>query len=1101
MKFSETLTRGEQAVADNPKNPTADGPTGAKGAGEIPADPSIENDLNLARARVEFFFNALEHSSQPFASRTTDGRLLMVNRAFAKLTGYTDEELRSATGLKRLTPPEWIDRENRILEKLKETGEPQVLEKEYIRKDGSRVPVELRIHLATSAEGETVYYAFVTDISKRRTVQQELAGMRSRELAYLENLPVGVWFVGPTGEIEYGNEAGRRIWAGERKVPINRYAEYKGWRHATGEPVKAEEWAATRAFQKGETTLNEEIDIECFDGTRKTILNSAVPVRDEVGQIIGAVIFNQDISERKGLELDQAFLFGISETIREAASAEALMEKVVGSVGRHLDVSRCIFIEIDNRDETALIHRDFHREGQPSIAGRIPLAQFSPGSIDILKNGQVLVNDDIKNNPRTARYYEAGYKALGMEAFVGVPLMRESKWVAGLAVVQDAARHWTAAELNLLESVAERVWLAVERLRSEASSRASEERFRLALSSGAVTVYEQDAELRYLWVYPATPYSPDVVGKTDTELDPSPEAEYRESLKRMVLESGEPMRREVTATVFGRRHYYDLLIEPRFDDVGTVVGVGGTALEITERKRAEEALRSSEEKFSRAFQASPDGVVISRVNDGLIHEANESFLAMIGLPREEVIGRRPSELEIYPDPEMREQSAEVIRAEGRLRDRESVIRKRTGETIHTLCSAEMIDIDGQPHALSIIRDVTEQKKAAAEKQRLLTEAQAANRAKDEFLAVLSHELRTPLNSMKGWLSLLRDGMLDEAEAPRALEVVARGVETQQALIEDILDISRIISGKLALARERVTFVSVVSACVEAARPAAEAKGLELKAHYDTADEVEGDPFRLQQVVNNILSNAIKFTPDGGRIEVELERRDGRLALMITDTGVGISPEFLPRIFDRFHQADSSSRRKHGGLGLGLSIARYLVELHGGSIAAYSPGEGRGSTFVLDLPSAEAHIEATIRRPHAADDDGTGYDLLEGVKLLIVEDDFDSAEMLRVLLTKYGAEVTCMASAPEGLTTLSESKFDLLISDLGLAEMDGYDLIKAVRSELKIAPETLPAIALSGYASLTDRERSLEQGFQLHLAKPVDVDTLPTTIISLVRQNA
>jgi signal transduction histidine kinase/DNA-binding response OmpR family regulator len=389
---------------------------------------------------------------------------------------------------------------------------------------------------------------------------------------------------------------------------------------------------------------------------------------------------------------------------------------------------------------------------------------------------------------------------------------------------------------------------------------------------------------------------------------------------------------------------------------------------------------------------------------------------------------------------------------------------------------------------------------------LNSEAREANRLKDEFLATLSHELRTPLTAMLGWTQLLRMGKLDEQETARGLDVIERNVQAQAKLIDDLLDVSRIITGKLKLSVRPLTLAAVIQTAIEVVRPAADAKGVEFVVLLDEpAGQTHGDPDRLQQVVWNLLVNAVKFSSPGGAVRVALSRTESRLQLEVSDNGEGIAPDFLPHIFDRFRQADSSSRRSHGGLGLGLAIVRHVVELHGGSVRAHSDGPGRGATFVVELPMAAVQAEGHELRPSVLPPRQTASlvadDCLAGIRVLVVDDEPDGRETIAKLLTVYGAEITTACSAREALAGLRNAPPDVLISDIGMPDEDGYDLIREVRRLPAAQGGHVPALALTAFAREEDRVRALAAGFQLHAAKPIEPTELVASVARLARRPA
>jgi len=418
--------------------------------------------------------------------------------------------------------------------------------------------------------------------------------------------------------------------------------------------------------------------------------------------------------------------------------------------------------------------------------------------------------------------------------------------------------------------------------------------------------------------------------------------------------------------------------------------------------------------------------------------------------------------------------------------------------------------------LTIIEDVTERVAREADLQaqveartRLLaseklarSEAERANRLKDEFLATISHELRNPLNAILGWAHMLRLGKLNEANIERAVETIYRNAKSQSQLVADLLDVSRIISGKLRLDVRTVDLIYIVNAAIDSIRPAADAKGIRLQTMLDpAAGPISGDADRLQQIVWNLLTNAVKFTPKEGQIQVKVQLIDSHVEIVVSDSGVGISQEFLPYVFDRFRQADVSTTRIHGGLGLGLSIVRQLVDLHGGNVSVKSEGEGKGATFIITLPFVgviSSQKEAESTNPAHGDEIVAfdGLPSLHGVKVLVVDDEADTRELISEVLKECGSEVILSRSVAEALEALEQHHPDILISDLGMPDEDGYSLITKIRA---LPPERggqIPAAALTAYARAEDRMRVLRAGFQFHLPKPVDSAELVTVVASL-----
>lgn len=658
----------------------------------------------------------------------------------------------------------------------------------------------------------------------------------------------------------------------------------------------------------------------------------------------------------------------------------------------------------------------------------------------------------------------------------------------------------------------------------------------------------------------------DVLGKTAFDAFPflkdSGEDKYfRDALagKTAISEN-----RPYTVPETGRAGFFEGHYSPLYGNSGEIVGGLCIIRDITDRRHADDVAQEAHQRLAFHVENTPLAVV-EWDSDFRVSRWSESAERLFGWKADEVLGKHVTDWRfVFAEDE---NSVRQLTNKQRMGvERRGVLRNRNytkdGKILHCEWYNSVLNDDAGKlvSVLSLVLDVTARKLAEEEAARLLVrerearrEAENADRLKDEFLATLSHELRTPLTSVLGWATLIRQGDVDEANYGVAMETIERNARLQARLIDDLLDVSRIITGNLRLELRPIDLAPVVEAARDAVRPAAEAKGIQLQTTFDSqACTIKGDPNRLRQVVWNLLLNAIKFTPRNGRVAADLRCADSSVLLTVSDSGEGIEAEFLPHAFDRFRQAEGSISRRQGGLGLGLAVVRHLVELHGGSVSAESPGKGMGATFTVELPLAAsaginfgsaagsaagsagvspAGTSETVQHQHASQDakrrSGRGADApkinatdatdyagqratklrtdnatqLTGVRVLVVEDDEDARSLIGTMLERSGAVVISASSVTEALQAFDvaspDTPINVLVSDIGMAGEDGYDLVRKVRL---LAPERgglTPAIALTGYASHKDQAQAMAAGYQAHIAKPIEPGELVTAVARLV----
>jgi PAS domain S-box-containing protein len=884
-----------------------------------------------------------------------------------------------------------------------------------------------------------------------------------------------------------------------------------------------------------------------------------LPFKDEQGQIVKWFGTCTDIHDQEVAAHDAQFLAELAEHIRVADDAQTLLADAVRRLGEYLDVPQCYVAAVDEAADLISVVAEYHA-AEPFVAGPYRISSYPSEAVAALRGGQTVRVEDTDTVQRSEGRLAATHAPAGVRAYVLVPALRDGRWVSSLVVATGAPRAWQGREARLLESVGERLWLAGEKLRLDSALRASQADLALALQAGQAGTFTWDIrrdlnvwspELEALYGLPAGAFGGSYQGWAALVV---PE-------DRLVVERGLAAalraRREEYAYEFravlpgGARRWFAGRARFDYDAAGEPLLMRGINIDIHDRKQAElnaQFLLDLDTQINRL--ASPDAIeqaVIDRLGPALElsrcyfgHIDGDDVTVRYEWRRDQHTALGRYQLYDYFPPETLEQlraniATVVADVAADPRTAAKAARHRAlgigafittpvlhqGRWVGTLnivspaarawradeqqllrdVAARVWPLLEQAQAVQALRASEEQLQALyAQEQAARAEAEAASRLKDEFLATVSHELRTPLTTILGYGQLLQSRKRHEPDTLRAVSQIVRSAVVQAQLIEDLLDVSRIVTGKLRLERRLLDLAPIVAAAIETVRPALEAKGVHLTTALDAGVPLtNGDPNRLQQVVWNLLANAVKFTPGGGAVAVRLEQSGGSAVISVSDTGQGIRPDFLPHVFERFRQADGTSTRTHDGLGLGLAIVRHLVELHGGTVTAESPGEGLGATFTVCLPLSAASAEGVPSgQPGASDLGWACPPELDGLRVLLVDDQPEILQMLQEVLETCAAVVRSASSTAAALALLDTWLPDLIVSDIAMPGGDGYALIRALRARPPERGGAIPAVALTAYVRVEDRAQVLASGFQMYVPKPVEPTELLAVIGDLVR---
>jgi PAS domain S-box-containing protein len=859
-----------------------------------------------------------------------------------------------------------------------------------------------------------------------------------------------------------------------------------------------------------------EVVIERPDGSRITVIVNIRPLKDERGDVIGAINCFYDITSRK--QTEEALRQNLEDVTRMQQISTRLLQAGDFSLLLHEILDAAIAITGAHMANIQLLRGDVLRiTAQRGFDA--PFLEFfdavhgeRAACGTALKRSERVVVEDVVNSP-----IFAGTPALdvmvaaGARAVQSTPLVSRSGRVLGMFSThyRHAPERPSERALRLLDILSRQAADLIEHKQSEEALRAREAELELVINQTPFMLTRCSRDLRYQFVSQAYAemlglVPSDIAGKTIVEIVGQEAFETIRPYVETVLQGTRvEFECEIPYRGAGTRSLR-VVYTPDTDERGCARGWIGSLLDVSEHEQVEE---------TRALLASivdsSDDAIVSKNLNGIITSWNAGAERIFGYAAVEAIGQS---ITLIIPPERRNEETEILR---RLRQGQSIEHFETqrlakdGRLVSISLSVSPVrNRQGVVIGASkIARDNTDRVRADEERARLLASEQAAraqaeeaNRGKDQFLATVSHELRTPLNAILGWASMLDQTASLDARTSKGLQSIQRNTRTLAQLVDDLLDVSRMIGGKMRLDVIRMDLGGVIDAAVEAVLPAASSKDIGIHVVVDPAARtILGDPTRLQQAVWNLLSNAVKFTPRGGRVDVSTRLDKEVIELAVADSGIGIDAAFLPYVFDRFRQADSSSTRAQGGLGLGLAIVRHLVELHGGAVRAESDGPDAGTRFVIQLPCTPAPLMARhARKPvsAAAAIAATDVPRLDGVRVLIVDDDRESCEMMLEALRGYGALLHCAMSASEAVEALSAFKPDLVLSDIAMPGRDGYAVLSEVRALEPLFGRHVPVAAVTAYAHAEDRARALAAGFDEYLAKPVDPAALARAVAAL-----
>ncbi len=1036
----------------------------------------------------------VDSSDDAIVSKDLNSIITSWNAGAERLFGYKAAEV-VGRPVTLLMPDARKNEEISLLERIRRGERIEHFETVRQRRDGTLFDVSLTLSPVKDASGRIVGASKIArDISDRKRVEAALRTSEERFRLLASHAPVGIFLSGQDGGCIFVNAR----WCEMAGLTVTG-AMGTGWTqsvHPDDRERVLHEWQ--RAVAHGAPSTSE-FRFRRPDGSIVWVQGSAVRF-DDGDRFQGYLGSCVDVTQRKQAELQADFLHDLGNRISALSQPELILETSQAALGEFLQADRCYFFEVDAAQAIARIGDDWHRPDLPSVHGEHRLVDFgTPEFATLLARARCHISD-LREHPATRGRWSS-FDAIRMRSLATSAFWQDGRWHLSLAVASRNPREWTTSELELIENVVARVGPIVERARATQALRESERLYRAIGESINYGIWVRDAE-------GSTTYMSEsflrLVGLTQ---DQCAGQGWMRALHPDEVEATAAAWKQCAAagTFWEREHHFKgadgewhpILSRgvPLRDSAGRIQRWVGINLDISAMKAVQKAARRGELQLQLVTDHAPI-FLVQCDRDHRYKFVNAPYAERHGLTREQVIGRHVAELTGAEAYATFKRHMDAALAGRRIEFEQEIPYERLGRRwMHVIYEPERTAEGEVVGLVAVISDVTIRKQAELELGRMRDEALAASRAKDDFLASLSHELRTPLNPV---LLLASDAANNPALPPEVrdtFETIRRNISLEARLIDDLLDLTRIARDKLELEKSRVDVHVAVQDAVGNIRSEIEAKHLNLQLFLGARNSwVYGDAVRLQQVCWNVLQNAVKFTREGGQITVvsRVVAETNRLHLEITDNGLGMSPAELASVFSAFRQGEHAATGPHrfGGLGLGLAISRKLVELHGGEIKAASPGRNRGSVFIVELPlAATAPTHPTPSAPAPA---ATPLPASAPRRILLVEDHVSTRETLQKLLGRRNFDVTAAGSVAEALGHASSRTFDFLVSDVGLPDGDGYQLMAEIR---KIQP-TLQGIALSGYGMEDDLQRSHAGGFANHLVKPVSIAALEQALAGL-----